>query len=58
MTFDAPYARDRSLVCRCAKCNIELAKLEIIAVYRLAFYICEKCFKKFEKTHTTEIIEL
>lgn len=44
-----PTARDRSMRVQCIKCSIPIAVLEIKAMLKIGFYICESCFKKLDK---------
>ena len=57
----AGFDRDNSLMCQCIKCQVAIAKVQILSVYKTGFYICEPCYTKLEsvyKTKGTEIIEL
>jgi len=40
--------RDRSIIVQCIKCHTNIARIEVKAMYRIGFYICESCFKKMD----------
>ena len=41
--------RDRGIIVQCIKCSTKIARIEVKAMFRLGFYICESCFIKLDK---------
>ena len=41
--------RDRSIIVECIKCHTKIARIEVRAMFKLGFYICESCFQLLDK---------
>ena len=52
--------RDRSVMCHCINCGQKIAKIEVLAVIKIGFYICEICWKwyrdQFNQQPSKEIV--